>query len=123
VNFNRLVNTILEGKKDEWVLFIKHTLWQGSTGDGPTLQLKPVSYLTKEEEQIIKKEMKPAHGYMNAYEGFDVMGHEGVTVVFDTKKNLDKEIKNIKELYNNVKMEVTLDPELEPHWRGLVDEL
>jgi hypothetical protein len=123
VSFDRLVKTILEGKKDEWVLFIKHTLWEGSTGDGPTLQLKPVSYITDKETNIIKSKMKRDDGYIHAYQGFDVMGYEGVIVVFDTKENLEEEIENIKELYNNVKMETVLEPELQPHWGGIVDEL
>jgi len=124
MNFDQIVNTILEGKKDEWVLFIKHTLWSGrSTGEGPVLQLKPVSYLSDKEKQIIKNKMKRDDGYTNAYLGFDIMGYEGVTVVFDTKKNLDKEIENIKELYNSVKIETVLEPELQPHWGGIVDEL
>jgi len=122
MNFDKLVNTILEGKKDEWVLFIKQDVF-GDDGITTVLQLKPASLLTKEEKHIIKKEMRPAHAYMNAYEGSDVMEYDEVTVVFGSKKKLDKEAKDIKNIHDNVKMETVLEPELEPHWRGVVDEL
>jgi len=124
VNFNQLVNTILEGKEDKWVLFIKQDLVIND--DDPVdviIQLKPESYITDEEKDAIKNKMRRAHSYMNGYEGNDVIGYDEVTVLFGTKKELEKEIKEVKDVYYNVKQEMALKPEIEKHWGGLVDEL
>jgi hypothetical protein len=124
MSFDQIVNTILEGKKDEWVLFIKQDLVIND--DDPVdviIQLKPVSYITDEEKDAIKNKMRRAHSYMNGYEGNDVIGYDEVTVLFGTKKDLEKEIKSIKDVYYNVKQEMALKPEIEKHWGGLVDEL
>jgi hypothetical protein len=124
VNFDQLVNTILEDKKDEWVLFIKQDLVVDD--DDPAdviIQLKPVGYITDEEKDAIKNKMRRAHSYMNGYEGNDVIGYDEVTVIFGPKKELEKEIEEIKDVYYNVKQEVALEPELQPHWGGIVDEL
>ena len=124
MNFNRLVNTILEGKKDEWVLFIKQDLVTDDDDSADIIiQLKPESYITDEEKDAIKNKMRRAHSYMNGYQGNDVIGYDEVTVLFGTKKELEKEIKEIKDVYYNVKQEMALKPEIEKHWGGLVDEL
>jgi len=124
MNFNQLVNTILEGKKDEWVLFIKQDLVTDDDDSADVIiQLKPESYITDEEKDAIKNKMRRAHAYMNGYEGNDVIGYDEVTVLFGTKKDLEKEIKSIKDVYYNVKQEMALKPEIEKHWGGLVDDL
>ncbi len=124
MNFDQLVNTILEGKKDEWVLFIKQDLVIND--DDPAdviIQLKPVSYITDEEKDAIKNKMRRAHSYMNGYEGNDVIGYDEVTVLFGPKDYLEKEIKEIKDVYYNVKQEMALEPGIQKHWGGFVDEL
>jgi hypothetical protein len=124
VTFNQLVNTILEGKKDEWVLFIKQDLVMDDDDSADVIiQLKPESYITDEEKDAIKNKMRRAHSYMNGYEGNDVIGYDEVTVLFGTKKDLEKQIKEIKDVYYNVKQEMALKPEIEKHWGGLVNEL
>jgi len=123
MNFDQIVNTILEGKKDEWVLFIKRNLWGEDGNTEVTYQLKPAVQLTNKEKNIIKNDMESSYGYKNGYDGSDIMGYDEVTVVFGSKKELDKEIKDLKYTYDNVKEEKPLSPELQPHWGDIVDEL
>ena len=78
---------------------------------------------TQDEKDAIKNKMRRAHSYMNGYEGNDVIGYDEVTVLFGTKKDLEKQIKEIKDVYYNVKQEMALKPEIEKHWGGLVNEL
>jgi len=124
VNFDQLVCTILEGKKDEWVLFLKVGFEQDykSILDA-AYQLKPLSWLTDEEKEAIKNEMKPSHAYMNAKEGMDVLDWPEVTAIFGSKRALEDEIEEFKSIYRFAKKEYPLEPELKPHWGGIIDEL
>jgi hypothetical protein len=125
VNFNQIV---LEALKNEWVLFVKHKVPDDDDKDvETTLHLKPANYLTAEEKLAIKKEMRPNEHYKKAYTGYSVLGYEELTVIFGSREYLNDEKEYLKNSYKSVgakvKDEMFLEPELRPHWGGLVDEL
>ncbi len=121
MNFNQIVLEAMEEKR--WVLFLKEKYDKDYTSVKTAYLLKPLSWLTDEEKDAIKNKMTPSHSYMNAKEGMDVLGWSVVTVIFDSKKALDKEVKEFKSVFGSAKEEYPLDPELKPHWGGIIDDL
>jgi len=123
-DFNSLVSALLEKAEDEkWVLIMKEKLRQ-SVAYKMVYTIKPESDLTEQEIKAIKTEMRPAHAYLKGYTGYDLFGYDEVNIIFDTKKKLEKEIYWYKMGSEaEIKEEIPLPPEAEPHWREFVDEL
>jgi len=128
MNFDEIV---LEALNDGWVIILEFTKvgtdYEEGTRSEITYTMKKVKNLTPEELEKIKT-LDPFRSFAKYKTAFSGTKDDGLPIIafFDTKKKVEWILWYYKHPgYANAKMtpKIELPKDVEPYWKGIVDEL
>jgi len=118
------MDIVAESKREEWVLIERNFYDKNHKIKSIRYTMKLADALTDEEKDVLKNHMRRMHSYKKGYLGSDVLDAGEVTFVFDTKEQLNKNVKNLYAIYGNmVKEEKPMKPETSKRFRKLIYNL
>jgi hypothetical protein len=125
MNFDEIV---LEALRDEWVIILEFTLvgtdQEEETDSEITYTMKKVKDLTPEELEKIKT-LDPFKGFARYKTAFSRTSDDGLPILafFDTKKKVEWILWYYKQTGNKMSPKIELPKDVEPYWKGIVDEI
>ena len=125
MNFNQIV---LEALNDGWVIILEFTKvgsdYEEGTKSEITYTMKKVKNLTPEELEKIKT-LDPFRGFAKYKTAFSRTKDDGLPIIafFDTKKKVEWILWYYKQSGNKMSPKIELPKDVEPYWKGIVDEI
>ena len=111
-----------------YVLILKHQyskdINKGLVGNKIKYILKPVDKITPEESAVLNsKKTREAHAYIHGYEVYDEMGADEVEFIFDTKEELEADLKELRSLNSDLTPEIPMKGKTREHFGDIMEKV
>lgn len=113
---------------ESYILILKHHYVNdenfGLVGNKIKYILKPVDMITPEESAVLNsKKTREAHTYIHGYEVNDEMGADEVEFIFDTKEELEADLKELRSLNSDLTPEIPMKSKTREHFGSIVESV